>query len=258
MLGTFYVVGIVSWGPATTCGTNGNYGAYSRVSTYTSWIRQHVPAWSSSVPSNPTTGGGGGGSGNGGPQTNPPPCPLAPAGISIIGRLPLETEPPLENDDPCGPPELEDDGEIACPNNFQFVAVTTHSLWQEAKVTSVYVRLGYIGQAGYSFINVQIPALYLGLPYHNQNGGIMYTNMEARQITAAAFNFAEVDLRMHFRNFPHLTANQLETYWISRIDLYIKAATWGAGKAGTTGSANPINPVQGVPYDPIPGNGGPC
>lgn len=51
----FTIAGLVSFGPATACGTQGNYGAYTRVSTFVPWIRTIVPAISRPSGSNSTT-----------------------------------------------------------------------------------------------------------------------------------------------------------------------------------------------------------
>ncbi len=201
--------------------------------------------------------GGGMGGGSGGTGTGPTnPCPTAPLGYNIIPRIPQAPNTPEDPNDPCGAGELEEDEDVTCPNNFVFVPVTTNSLWQEAKLTSVYSNLVFVGFGG-SSKSIQIPQLSFGLPYYNQDGDIMFSHTQAKNIAAVAFDLAERDLRAHFKNFPYLTTQQLKTFWINRMDLYMKASTFGQGKVSTVGSVNPINPVPGIPYDPI-GGGGPC
>ncbi|RYY49704.1 MAG: hypothetical protein EOO06_06375 [Chitinophagaceae bacterium] len=109
------------------------------------------------------TGGGGGGSGPGNSPTNP--CPIAPFGYNVIGRV---TEAPGGGgttgtpDDPCGPVELEDDEDITCPNNFVFVSVTTNSVWQEAKLTNAYSKLRSFTPNGVLFLPLIFRSYILG------------------------------------------------------------------------------------------------
>jgi trypsin len=44
-----YVIGIVSYGAAVACGASGTYGVYTKVRSYSSWIRQYVPLPTSSI-----------------------------------------------------------------------------------------------------------------------------------------------------------------------------------------------------------------
>ena len=137
-----------------------------------------------------------------------------------------------------------------CPENFNFVSVTTNNLWQEAAIANAYVKFVYSGTA---FVNIRVnlPTLYFGLPHHNINGVLVYSPYEAADIAVEVYNDAEKALVEYFKQNPYLTEAHYQNYWLGRMQYYMDIYTAGLGRVGTTGSLNPANPV-------VPANFVPC
>lgn len=147
---------------------------------------------------------------------------------------------------------LEEDIDYTCPANFTFVSVTTNNLWQEASMSNIYCELIYwVGNTGERVIRrVEIPQLYFGLPYYNVDGSLVYTPEQAAVISTNAFNQAEYDMRMYFKDNPSFTSYQLQQYWIERAQHYMSIESLSRGRVDRTGSINPSSAVPIRAYDP--------
>ena len=97
---------------------------------------------------------------------------------------------------------------------------------------------------------VTIPEVAFGLPYHGADGGIIYTQNEAKAISADALNRAEEDMRKKYKANPYLTSGQLADYWVVRMNIRMKEITQNRGKVARTGSINPTTPAPRKAYNP--------
>jgi hypothetical protein len=172
------------------------------------------------------TGGGGSPRGGGGPGANytPPPAPTINPIIKPLG---------------------------ACPQNFTFVPVTTHDLWQEAALTNLFMDVKMKDRFGnLENQHFNIPVFFFGLPKFNVEGQLLYSEKQAAGLASKAINEAENNTREYYRKNPALTASGLNIFWVSELKDIFKRVTATKGRASTGGSTNTTNVVVPRPYDP--------
>ncbi len=148
-----------------------------------------------------------------------------------------------------GDEDVEDEPDYTCPDNFTFVSVTNHDLWQEAILTDVYCNLLRLSGGPKVWFKISISELYFGVPYYNVEGNLVYSKSTAQAMAADAINRAEFDMRKYFARNNSATYNQLQEYWINKTNEYMKEFSSGRGKAGKTGSSNPKNIVPPRKYE---------
>lgn len=133
---------------------------------------------------------------------------------------------------------------FTCPANFTFTSVTTNNLWQEAGIKNASCNLVLVDvQTGQTTVRqLQVPIMYFGVPYYNINGGIVYTQNQAKQVSADAINYGEYKMRTYFRDHQNATTAELQGIWISEANNDLKSRTSGSGRVTKFPAINPTTP----------------
>lgn len=128
-----------------------------------------------------------------------------------------------------------------CPQSFLFSKIVPADSdgggWQQAGVSGIHFN--FISSVkGVKSRFVSLPVIYFGMPVTRLNGD-NYSPATAAANAAKAVKRAEVDAVYYGRKNPGVSDQQVATYWLQRIDFWMKSLYNGTATRQPAASVSP-------------------
>ncbi|MCC6286487.1 MAG: hypothetical protein IT249_01250 [Chitinophagaceae bacterium] len=138
-----------------------------------------------------------------------------------------------------------------CPQSFQFGQIVKADSdgggWQQAGLIGLHFNVVSTTKDVRSR-EVLLPTIYFGMPITRANGDF-YSSSTAASNTARAVKKAEVEAYYYGRANPSVSDRQVATYWLQRIDYWMKYLYQGSATkqpaTGTLPTQVPTHVVEG-------------